>query len=192
MTQDTTEQDRPVLKAAKAPVGVGSAPLVAQLLALVLVVLGVVLVREALVLAGAVAGSAWTTSILDSVDGTRLTDPLVLVAGIVLAVVGLLLLPVGLLRRPRRSVALEAQTGVYLRTKDLAKVAKSAVEGADAVTDVSVEASRRALKVRASTVAGKDRNDEIARDVRERLASSLEAVEHTPRARVSVRNEDLS
>lgn len=192
MTQDTTEQDRPVLKAAKAPVGVGSAPLVAQLLALVLVVLGVVLVREALVLAGAVAGSAWTTSIIDSVDGTRLTDPLVLVAGIVLAVVGLLLLPVGLLRRPRRSVALEAQTGVYLRTKDLAKVAKSAVEGADAVTDVSVEASRRALKVRASTVAGKDRNDEIARDVRERLASSLEAVEHTPRARVSVRNEDLS
>ena len=192
MTQDTTEQDRPVLKAAKAPVGVGSAPLVAQLLALVLVVLGVVLVREALVLAGAVAGSAWTTSIIDSVDGTRLTDPLVLVAGIVLAVVGLLLLPVGLLRRPRRSVALEAQTGVYLRTKDLAKVAKSAVEGADAVTDVAVEASRRALKVRASTVAGKDRNDEIARDVRERLASSLEAVEHTPRARVSVRNEDLS
>ncbi|MCW2818661.1 MAG: hypothetical protein JWR42_1448 [Marmoricola sp.] len=184
--------DTPVLRAAKAPVGVGSAPLVAQLLALLLIALGVVGVQEALVRSGAIHGSSWTGAAVSSVDGTRWTDPLVLAVGIVAVVLGLLMLPVGLLRRPRRSVALQAETGVYLRTKDLAKIATAAVEGADAVTDVHVDARSRSLKVRATTVAAKDRNVEIARDLEGRLATSLDSVEHTPRTKVYIRNEDPS
>jgi len=188
----TTNDDTPVLRAAKAPVGVGSAPLVAQLLALLLIALGVVGVQEALVRTGAVQGSSWTRAVVRSVDGTRWTDPLVLAVGVVAVVLGMLLLPVGLLRRPRRSVALQAETGVHLRTKDLATIATSAVEGADAVTDVRVDASSRSLKVRATTVAANDRNVEIARGLEERLAASLDALEHTPRTKVYIRNEELS
>ena len=184
--------ETPVLRAAKAPVGVGSAPLVAQLLALLLIALGVVGIQETLVRTGAIQGSSWTEAVVKAVDGTTWTDPLVLAVGIVAVVLGLLLLPVGLLRRPRRSVALQAETGVHLRTKDLAKIASSAVEGADAVTDVHVEAKSRSLKVRATTVASKDRNVEIAKDLEQRLATSLDAVEHTPRTKVYIRNEDLS
>ena len=71
-------------------------------------------------------------------------------------------------------------------------MAGAAVEGADAVADVHVKAGRRTLKVRATTVAARDRNDEITADLRDRLASSLGALERTPRVKVSVRNEGVS
>lgn len=200
MTQNTDHQDaaqehagpESAMKPAKAPVGAGSAPLVAQLIALALVALGVVGVQEALVRTGAISSSSWTSAVVPALDGIRYDDPVVLVVAVVLALVGLLVLPMALLRRPRKAVALEAGTGVYLRTRDLARVAGAAVEGADAVTDVHVKAGRRTLKVRATTVAARDRNDEITADLRDRLASSLGALERTPRVKVSVRNEGLS
>lgn len=183
---------RDAMRAARAPVGVGSAPLVAQLLALALVALGAVGIQEALVRTGAWKTSSWTSAVVDSVDGLRYDDPIVLVLSIVLALLGLVLLPLGFKRRPRTSVALDAATGVHLRTRDLARIAASAVEGADAVTDVAVKAGRRTLKVRATTVASRDRQDEIAQDVRNRLTSSLDALERAPRLKVSVKNEGPS
>lgn len=198
MTGHTPEQspdlspNRAAMRAARAPVGVGSAPLVAQLLALALVALGAVGIQEALVRAGAWKTSSWTSAVVDSVDGVRYDDPIVLVLSIVLAVLGLVLLPLGFKRRPRTSVALDATTGVYLRSRDLARVAATAVEGADSVTDVDVKAGRRTLKVQATTVASRDRKDEIAQDIRSRLTSSLDALERAPRLKVSVKTEGPS
>ena len=198
MTGHTPEQspdhspDRAAMRAARAPVGVGSAPLVAQLLALALVALGAVGIQEALVRTGAWKTSSWTSAVVDSVDGVRYDDPIVLVLSIVLVVLGLVLLPLGFKRRPRTSVALDATTGVYLRSRDLARVAATAVEGADSVTDVDVKAGRRTLKVQATTVASRDRKDDIAQDIRSRLTASLDALERAPRLKVSVKTEGPS
>lgn len=181
--------DKQALRAAKAPVGTGSAPLVAQLLALVLVALGAVAVQSALSAWGVVRQASWVESASTALDGTRYDDPLVLVVGVVLAVVGLLLLPVVVARRPRTSVDLEAETGVHLRTRDLARIVAEAVEGTDAVTDVDVRATRRKVAVRVTTLALKDRRDEIRLAARGRAEPVLRALASPPRLSVSVKHE---
>lgn len=188
MSTDTT-QPTSALRAAKAPVGAGAAPLVAQLFALALVALGAVGIEEALARSGAISQPSWIDATLTAVDGIGQDDPIVLVAGIVLAVVAVLLLPVVVLRRPRKAVALESETGVWLRTGDVARIAKGAVEGTDAVTDVEVSSSRRTLKVVATTVASRDRKAEIVGNIERRLADTVGALERAPRVKVSVRNE---
>lgn len=181
--------DQQSLRAAKAPVGVGSAPLVAQLIALGLVVLGAVGVQAALSAWGLVGQGSWVEGLLESLDGTQYDEPLVLVAGILLALAGLLLAPVVVLRRPRTSVDLDAETGVHLRTRDLSRVLADAVEGTDAVTDVSVKASRRRVRVRVTTLALRDRSDEIRSATQERVEPVLAALSSPPRLTVSVKHE---
>lgn len=179
------------MAAARPPVGTGSSPLVAQLIALALIGLGILGIQEALVRTSAITSSSWTSAVVDAVDGLT-TATWVLIVGAVLAVLGLLLLPIVFKRRPRKTVSLSASTGVYLRTRDLGRIAEGAIAGIDTVTDVSVKASRKKVRVTATTVAGTDRNADIADDVRARLAPSLGALEHPPRIKVSVTNEGLS
>jgi len=171
---------------------VGSAPFVAQLLAVALIALGAVGLEEALVRTGAVNQPSWTSATVRAMEGARSDRPVVLVLAIALVLLGLVLVSVAFKRRPRTSVALRADTGVYLRTRDLGRVAASAIEGADAVTDTDVTSSRRTLRVRATTLAPKDRNGEIETEIRDRLSSSLEALDRPPRVKVTVRNEGLS
>jgi hypothetical protein len=179
------------MAAARPPVGTGSSPLVAQLIALALIGLGILGIQEALVRTSAITSSSWTSAVVDAVDGLT-TATWVLIVGAVLAVLGLLLLPIVFKRRPRKTVSLSASTGVYLRTRDLGRIAEGAIAGIDTVTDVSVKASRKKVRVTATTVAGTDRNADIADDVRARLAPCLGALEHPPRIKVSVTNEGLS
>ena len=180
------------MKAAKAPVGVGSAPLVAQLLALALIALGVVGIEEALVRTGAISQPSWTTATVEAMDRSTADRPVVLILAIAGVLLGLVLLSVAFKRRPRKTVALSADTGVYLRTRDLKRVATSALEGADGVTDVDVVSGRRTMNVRATTLAPKERNSEIEADLRDRLSSSLSALASPPRVKVAVRNEELA
>ena len=135
--EPTQTSTAPAMRAARAPVGAGSAPLVAQLLALALVALGAVGIQEALVRTGAISTASWTSAVVDSVDGCGTTTRSCSSSRCCSPWSGCVLLPLGFLRRPRTAVALDATTGVYLRTRDLARVAAAAVEGADAVTDVA-------------------------------------------------------
>ncbi|SDS50325.1 hypothetical protein SAMN04488570_2023 [Nocardioides scoriae] len=180
------------MQAAKPPVGVGASPLVAQLVALALIALGVVGIQALLSTTGAIAQAPWITSALDAVDGTASDAPVVLVVAVVAIVLGLLVLPIAFKRRPRKSLELAAHTGVRLRTRDLARIASTAVEGADGVTDVKVTATRRKLRVVATSVAAKDRNGAVVDDIGRRLAPTLEALESRPKLAVSVRNEGVS
>ena len=195
MTQSRSET-RPAaddaLRAAKPPVGVGASPLVAQLIAIALVVLGAVGVQALLSSTGAVAQGPWTTTAVDAVDGTASDSPVVLVVAVVAVLLGLLVLPIAFKRRPRKALELDAATGVRLRTHDLTRLARAAVEGADGVTDVRVTASRRRLRVVATSVAAKDRNAAITSDIEHRLQPTLGAFERAPRLAVSVRNEGAS
>lgn len=179
------------MTAARPPVGTGTSPLFGLILALGLIALGVVGVQEALVRSGAVNGASWTGWVLTRLDGVRSADWMLVVFAAAV-VVGLLLLLVVLRRRPRKTLALRSNTGVFLRTQDLARVAASLVEGTDGVTDVSASASRSRLKVTVFTVESEGSNPQLSDTVRERLSPCLEPLARAPKVRVNIRNEDLT
>lgn len=180
-----------VLRPAKPPVGTGSSPLFAQLIALAFIGLGVVGVQTLLVSLDVVSDRAWISSVVDSADGISGSSALVLVVGVVSLVLGLLLLPVVLRRRPRTGLALRADTGVYLRRRDLADVLEAALDGTDAVTDVRVRTTRRKVRVDATSVAGQDRDSEIRDAIGVRLAPAMDALERPLRLGVTVRNDGI-
>lgn len=179
------------MRAGKAPVGTGSSPLFAQLIALALICTGVVGVQSLLVSFGAVAGPSWISWTIEAANGIRGGSAAVLAAGITAIVLGVLLLPVVFKRRPRKGVELSANTGVHLRPRDLARIAESALDGADAVTGVHVKATRRQIRIAATTVAGKDGNTAVVEDIRTRLHPALAALERQPRVKVTVHNEEI-
>lgn len=179
------------MTAARPPVGTGPAPLFGLLLALALTALGVVGVQEALVRSGAINGTSWTSWVLTRLDGVRSADWMLLVF-VAAALVGLLLLLVAFRRRPRKTLELRANTGVYLRTRDLARIADSLIGGTDGVTDVNASASHKRLRVTVTTVEPKERNNALSDSVRERLSPCLESLARAPKVSVNVRNEDLA
>lgn len=176
---------------ARPPVGVGASPLIAQLLALLVVATGVVGVQEAVSRVGLVGGPSWVSSTASALDGLS-PPPWLLPAAVVLVVVGLLLLAVALKRRPRKSLTLQAQTGVYLRTGDLAKLVSERLDGLDAASDTAVRVSRRTIQVTVVSIAPQDHNQTATSEVHERLAPCLAAIESPPRVKVSIKNEVLT
>jgi Family of unknown function (DUF6286) len=189
---DASADPESALEPAREPVGTGASPLVAQLLALVLIALGIVGIQEALVRTDAVSTSSWTRQALDAVDGLEATAWWLLPVCAGLGVLGLLLLVVAFRRRPRKTLALGAQTGVFLRRGALPKIVTSAVEGTDGVTDVDTTCSRSRIKVRATTFEARDGNSAIEADIRTRLEGTLAALHPEPRLTVDITNEDIS
>ncbi|GAA1923740.1 DUF6286 domain-containing protein [Nocardioides hwasunensis] len=179
------------LRAAKPPVGTGASPLFAQLIALAFIGLGVVGVQALLVSWGVVTGPAWISSTVEAGDGIAGDSVLVLLTGIVAVVLGLLLLPVVFRRRPRKGLALSAQTGVHLRPRDLAEVLESRLEGTDTLTDVRVKATRRRVRITADSVASKGQNSQVQDDIEARVGPALDALERKPRLAVAIRNDGI-
>lgn len=187
--RDATTQHAAPLPAAKSPAGTGATPLVAQLLALALVALGVVAVQHLLVQLGAVSGDSWLDTVVQAADGVAGDSPAVLAAAIVALVVGVLLLPIALKPRPRRTLALTADSGVHLRRKDLTRVVEAAIDGTDGVTDADVSVGRRKVKVVARSVATTDRDAALESTVREQVEKVCAAVDPSPRVDVTIRHE---
>ncbi|MGJ9423070.1 DUF6286 domain-containing protein [Aeromicrobium sp. CF3.5] len=180
------EPEGRAMSAAKEPVGTGSAPLFAQLIALLLIGVGVVAVQHLLVTQGAISGASWLGSVVDAADGVQGSSPAVLTVGIVAVVLGVLLLPVVFKPRPRTSLTLAASTGVHLTPKDVARIVASAVDDADSITDVSVTATRRKVRVRATTVAPKNRASEVSSDLRQKTEPLLATFSKPPRLAISL------
>ena len=176
---------------ARQPVGTGPAPIIGLALALGLIALGVVGIQEALVRSRAIDASSWTTWVLTELDGVRAADWMVVLFGAVI-LLGLLLMLVVFRRRPRKTIALRAGTGVYLRTGDLARLADSLVEGTDGVIDVKTSASRSRLRIEVTTMEPKARNGALSDIVRERLSPVLAPLVRAPKVSVNVRNEDFA
>lgn len=189
-TSNTPATNVESLSAAKPPVGTGLSPLFAQLIALVMVALGVVGIQEALVRSGAVSQKSWTSTVVSSVDGISAAAWMVPVF-VVIAAVGVLLLLVVLRPRPRKALTLAANTGVYLRTGDLSRIVEGLLQGAEGVTDVTTKATLRKLRVSATTLAAKDRNSALEADLRGRLEPALWALKRPPKVALTIRNEDL-
>lgn len=176
MSQSTTSSaassaDATPMAAAKAPIGPGGISLVGLVLALLVVGLGVIGVQAALVISGALSGSSWFDSVVSQIDGASAQGWMV-PAGVVLALVGLWLLVLAIKPRPRTAVAVQAETGVFLRPRDLARIAVSAADGVGGVEDAHASASRGRVTVSVTTT-GEDHGvaDAVEAAVSQRFAA---------------------
>ncbi|MET0788805.1 MAG: DUF6286 domain-containing protein [Cellulomonas sp.] len=137
--------------------------------AVVLVVLGVLVVREALVAAGAVDGEPWLAPVVDGADGVE-PSALVSAVGVVLALLGLWLVVVALGRRVRTRLAVTSSAGTTIGIGDAARLAASAADDVDRVLSAKASATRRTVTVTVTTLEGDDVSDAVRAAVTDRLS----------------------
>jgi hypothetical protein len=138
-------------------------------LAVLLVALGVLVLREALVAAGLVDGVPWIATAVDSADGL-LPSPLVTVVGVVVALLGLWLVVVALGRRVRTRLDVTSSAGTTIGVGDAARLAASAADEVDRVLSAHASATRRSVTVTVTTLEGDDVSDAVRAAVSARLA----------------------
>lgn len=171
------------LPAAKTPVGAGGAAVVGLILAVLLIVVGVVAVHDAFAAGGVVGGTPWIDGVAGALDGVT---PAVWVVpvGVVLVLVGLWLLLTALRPRPRAAITLHAKTGVFLRPRDVATLARSAAQDVDGVTSAKVTATTRKITVAARTTTGG-----LEQHIAQAVTTRLGALAKTPTVRVTLKSE---
>ncbi|MGI8578685.1 MAG: DUF6286 domain-containing protein [Nocardioidaceae bacterium] len=167
----------PVASPAAGPVGI--------LIALVLIAVGVVGIRDALTAAGAFSGQLWTARAADTLDGLARADWMI-PAGVVAILIGLWWLFAALKPRRRTGLQLGDSGLVWIRPRDVARVASTAAEDVDGITSAHSSASRRGVNVSVETTA--TTASEIERRVTETVAERLSAVDPSPKIKVNVRS----
>ena len=172
------------LAAAKAPVGPGKITAVGVVLALGLLGLGVIALHDALIPSGLVADRSWIDSALTTLDGSQ-PAPWMVPAGLLVVIVGVWALVTALRPRPSTAIALTAHTGVYLRPRDVARIARTATENVDGVTSATANATRRTVTVSVRAFAP----ERIGADVQRVVAHALDALAAAPKIRVRVTPE---
>jgi transcription termination factor Rho len=101
--------------------------------------------------------------------------------GVGLALIGLWLLFVAFSPRPMTAVALKAETGVFLRPRDLARLAVAVADDVDGVSDAHASATRNKVMVKVTTTG----DDSVGEAVKAAVAQRLEPL--VPNLRISVR-----
>lgn len=180
----TTEHSAGPLAAAKPPIGSGAVTALGMLLAVLVVALGVAGVHDALVASGAVTGTSWLEAATGSVDGFA-PGAWALVLGIVLALVGLWLLLKALTPRRPSDLALQAGTGVFLRPRDAARLARAAAQDVDGVVSATSTATRRTVSVTVRTTSPNG----VEAQVQQAVTDRLQGLADRPRVRVTVKTE---
>jgi len=181
-TPETVTRRRQVkpLSAAKTPVGPGTISALGLLWSALLLGVGVVGVQAALVAAGVLNGTAWLTWVIQQVDGLAPAGWM-LPVGVVLVLFGLWLLLTALRPRPRTAVALTAATGVFLKPRDLSRLAVAAADQVDGVQDAKATASRSKVSMQIVSTGGGNVADEVRAAVTERLEALEKPVKVTVR-----------
>jgi len=178
------QQGTTPLPAAKTPVGPGAVTVVGLILAVLVVGLGVVGIHDALVAAGTVNGTPWIDAAVKPLN--QLTPALWLVpVGVALVLLGLWLVLTALRPRRRTAIALVARTGVFLRPRDVAKLARNAAQDVDRVTSAKVTVGRRKVAVVARATA----RDGVEQQITQVVTTRLQALAKTPTVRVTVKAE---
>lgn len=172
------------LQAAKPPTGPGAISYVGPLLALMVILIGALGLQTAAAATGLTTTRAWLTRAIEGAQGLRPLGWAPLVA-LVLVLVGLWLLVAGLWPRPKTAVALDAETGVFLRPRDLAQLAHDAADDVDGVAAVHAQASRRKVTLTIHSTGG----PEVGQAVQAAVTQRLEALQND--IRVSVKTKQV-
>nr|WP_281372779.1 DUF6286 domain-containing protein [Kineococcus aurantiacus] len=158
------------MRAAGQKSGSGPIGVVGPVLALLLTAAGVVLLREALVAAGAVTGSPWLPTVAENLRGFAPAAWLIPV-GVVVALIGLWLMVTALRPRSRKTLPLVSRTGVFLHTRDVARLASAAARDVSGVLEASSAATRRKVDVTVRATAGDGIREAVTSEVGERLSA---------------------
>ncbi|NIZ90377.1 DUF6286 domain-containing protein [Kineococcus rubinsiae] len=180
-TSQSTSAPTP-MRAATQKSGSGPIGVIGPLLAVLLLALGALLLRDALVAAGAFQGRQWLPSAVDALDGfapVRWVIP----AGIVVALIGLWLVITALRPRSRKTLPLASRSGVFLHTRDVARLASSAASAVDGVLSASSTATRKRVTVAVQATAETGLRESVTSAVTERLS----ALQSPPRVNVTMR-----
>lgn len=184
---DTTVQlpaaGAPVMAKAKTPLSPGRITALGIVLALATAAIGLIGVHDALVSANVTTGASWIENTIDALDGLK-PQWWSVAAGVVMVLAGLWILSVAVRPRPRTAVALQSQTGVFLRPRDVKKLAARAADDVDGVVSTHVSATRRAATMTV-TVTGDD--GRISADVQDAVAERLAALDPPPRLKIKAK-----
>lgn len=182
--RDLSAPDVEAMPAARTPVASGRITAMGAVLALILIGIGVVGVRDALVSTGLRTGRSWIDSSVDSLHHSPPQWWMVPVGGLSL-LIGLWLLITALRPRPRTAARLRSRTGVFVRPRDIGRLAAGAAEDVDGVARAGAKATRRSVKVSA-TVTGVDPAIDAA--VQQAVEDRLSGFEPPLRIRVTSRS----
>lgn len=172
---------RSVMAAARQQTGAGRIGLLGPLMALTLTGVGVVLLHDAIAEADDRPGRTWLTALVDGADGAT-AEWWMIPAGVGIALLGVWLIITALRPRSRKSVAVTSRTGVFLRTRDIARLASTAADDIDGVLSARSVASRRRIKVTVES----DREG-VADLIRDAVGRRLSALVSPPKVTVQVR-----
>lgn len=138
----TTADAAPLPAPGRVPVATATARYIGVVLAAVVLAAGVFAVREAGVTLGWIAGSSWIGAAVAAADGLRSQWWMVPAGGVVLAAGGWLVFSA---LRPRRktAVAVDASAAVWMRPRDVARLASHAAAAVPGVEVLRAEATRR-------------------------------------------------
>lgn len=169
------------LRAAPPPPRAGGSTVVGVVVALALLCLGAVAVRDGLVLGGQIDGSAWTRQVVEDLDGRGSSVAVALLGGVVV-LVGLWLVVTALRPHTSAAAALESSTGVVLRPLDVARVSTTAAERVDGVLSARTTVTRRKAVVRLRATS----SDGVGEAVRAAVTDRLSALATPPSVQVVV------
>lgn len=169
---------------AKAPAASPATVITGILLALVLLDVAVVFLRDALLAAGALTGTPWLSWFAGKAELISSSSPWMVWAGPLAVVVGLVLVVAAL--KPRKATHWAAQEpGVFVGRNDAARlVANAAHESTSVVAARADVTGRRALRVTARTVATDTSG--VTQDVDRAVTHRLAALSPAPSIRTRV------
>jgi hypothetical protein len=163
---------------AKRPVGTAAAAPAGVLAAVATVALGVVGVRDTLQAAGVVSGPSWTGWLAGKVETVQPGDWMIPV-GVIAVVAGLWFLVAAL--RPRRVTHVAVgQDGVWIRRRDIARLAAESAEAVNSVISATAKSRRRTVLI---TVRATGDTDRVATDLDATIGQRLAVLSPPPRIR---------
>jgi hypothetical protein len=160
---------RAAMPGARQKTGSGRIGFVGPVLAVLLAALGVMLIRDALIGLDVLGGTAWLPATLDALNGSS-AEWWMVPAGVGVALLGLWMVVTALRPRSRKTVAVTSATGVFLHTRDVARLASDAAEEVDGVLSAASTASRRAVTVTVRSTATAGIVDGVTAAVNRRLS----------------------
>jgi len=179
-TPATTPAPTPAMPPAKTPRRTGSTGALGILLAALLTAIGVLAVRDALLYARLISGKPLLHQLATAVQGVR-PEAWTVVVGALLGLLGLALLVKALLRSGPKVTAVTADTGVFLRPRDVTRLVETAAEGVDGVLGVRASATPRRVAVTIRSTGDPD----VAGRVRDAVTERLGPLATQPAVRVT-------
>lgn len=187
-TDTVTENATAPTVSAKPPIAAPAATVVAVVLALAVIGVGIVAVRDVLVSAGVITGAPWIVSVLNHLDGLT-AQSWMLPGGVAVAVLGVLLVFAAVKPRRRSHLPLSA-SDTWITARDVTRLTQSSVQALTGVAAATVGGSgRRKLTLTVTALAGYD-TSAVQTAAHAAAAKVVAELARPPRVRVRIKELD--